>query len=57
VEMMIMAEEKTKKRFPDRNNRENNNLDRRIFPNMGHSDRKCGLDNTIAMADKTKKFS
>jgi hypothetical protein len=38
VEKMIMAKEKMKERFPDRNNRENNrdNSDRRIFPNMGH---------------------
>jgi hypothetical protein len=57
VEKMIMAEEKTKERFPNRNNRENNrdNSDRRNFSNMGHSDRKRGPDNTIAMADKTKK--
>jgi hypothetical protein len=56
---MNMAEEKTKERFPDRNNRGNNrdNLDRRNFPNMSHPDRKRGPDNTIAMADKTKKFS
>jgi hypothetical protein len=56
---MIMAKEKTKERFLDRNNRENNrdNSDRRNFPNVGHSDRKHGPDNTIAMADKTKKFS
>jgi hypothetical protein len=59
VEKMIMAEEKTKERFSDRNYRENNtdNSDRRNFPNVGHSDRKRGLDNTIAMADKMKKFS
>jgi hypothetical protein len=59
VEKMIMAEEKMKERFPDRNNRENNrdNSDRRKFPNMGHSDRKRGPDNTIFMADKMKKFS
>jgi hypothetical protein len=52
VKKMIMAEEKTKERFPDRNNKENNrdNLDRRNFPNMGYSDRKHGPDNTIAMA-------
>jgi hypothetical protein len=55
---MIMAEEKMKERFSDRNNQENNrdNLDRRIFPNVGHSNRKHGPDNTIAIADKTKKF-
>jgi hypothetical protein len=36
-----MVEEKTKERFPDRNNRENNrdNSDRKFFPNVGHSDR------------------
>jgi hypothetical protein len=56
---MIMAEEKMKERFLDRNNRENNrdNSDRRNFPNMSYLDRKHGPDNTIAMADKTKKFS
>jgi hypothetical protein len=56
---MIMAEEKTRERFLDRNNRENNrdNLDRRNFSNIRHPDRKCGLDNTVAMADKMKKFS
>jgi hypothetical protein len=56
---MIMAEEKMKERFLDRNNQENNrdNSDKRNFPNIGHPDRKHGLDNTIAMADKTKKFS
>jgi hypothetical protein len=58
---MIMAEEKTRERFLDRNNRENNrdNSDRRNFSNIGHLDRKCGPGNTIAMADKTiffKKF-
>jgi hypothetical protein len=58
VEKMIMAKEKTKERFLDRNNQENNkdNLDRRKFSNMGHSDRKRGPDNTIAMANKTKKI-
>jgi hypothetical protein len=58
VEKTIMAEEKTRERFLDRNNRENNrdNSDRRNFSNIGHPDRKRGLDNTIAMADKTKKF-
>jgi hypothetical protein len=42
VEKMIMAEEKTRKRFSDRNNQENNkdNSDWRYFPNMGHPDRK-----------------
>jgi hypothetical protein len=38
VEKMIMAEEKTKERFTDRNNRENNrdNSNRRNFLNVGH---------------------
>jgi hypothetical protein len=55
---MIMAEEKMRKRFTDRNNRENNkdNSDRRNFPNMGHPDRKRGLDNTVALDDKTKNY-
>jgi hypothetical protein len=56
---MIMAEEKTRERFSDRNNRENNrdNSNQRNFPNMGHPDRKRRPDNTITMADKTKKIS
>jgi hypothetical protein len=56
---MIMAEEKIRERFPDRNNRENNrdNSDKRNFLNNGHQDRERGPDNTVAMADKTKKFS
>jgi hypothetical protein len=56
---MIMAEEKMRERFSDRNNRENNrnNSDRRNFPNMGHLEWKRGPDNTVAMADKMKKFS
>jgi E3 ubiquitin-protein ligase DOA10 len=55
---MLMAEEKTRERFSDRNNRENNrdNSDRRNFSNIGHLDRKRGPDNTVAMADKTKKI-
>jgi hypothetical protein len=57
VEKMIMVEEKTRKRFPDRNNRENNrgNSDRRNFSNIEHPERKRGPDNTVAMASKTKK--
>jgi hypothetical protein len=53
-----MVEEKTREIFSDRNNRENNrdNSDRRNFSNIGHPDRKRGPDNTVAMADKTKKF-
>jgi hypothetical protein len=55
---MIMVENKMRERFPDRNNRENNrdNSDRRNFSNNGHQDRKHGPDNTVAMADKMKKF-
>jgi hypothetical protein len=51
---MIMAKEKTRERFPDKNNQENNrdNSDRRNLLNMGHLDRKRKPDNTIAMADK-----
>jgi hypothetical protein len=58
VEKMIMAEEKTRERFPDRNNRENNrhNSDRRNFRNTGHPNRKREPDSTIAMANKIKKF-
>jgi hypothetical protein len=56
---MIMAEEKTRERFPDRNNRENNrdSSDRRNFSNNEHQDRKRGPENTVTIADKTKKFS
>jgi hypothetical protein len=59
VEKMIMAEEKTRERFLDKNNRENNrdSLDRRIFSNIGYPDRKRGPDNIAAMADKTNFFS
>jgi soluble cytochrome b562 len=55
---MIMAEENTRERFLNRNNRENNrdSSDRKIFSNIGHPDMKHGRDNTITMADKTKKF-
>jgi hypothetical protein len=53
-----MAEEKMRERVPDRNNQENNrdNSDRRNFSNIGHLDRKRGPDNTVTMADKTKKI-
>jgi hypothetical protein len=56
---MILAQEKMRERFLDRNNRENNrdNSDRRNFSNIGYPDRKHGTDNTIAMADKMKKIS
>jgi hypothetical protein len=52
---MIMAKEKTRERFLDKNNRDNS--DQRNFPNMGHPDRKRGPDNTVAMANKTNFFS
>jgi hypothetical protein len=54
-----MVEEKTRERFPDRNNRENNrdSSDKWNFSNNRHQDRKRGPDNTIAMANKMKKFS
>jgi hypothetical protein len=52
---MITTKEKTRERFPDRNNRDN--LDRQNHQNNGHQDRKRGLDNTVAVADKSKKFS
>jgi hypothetical protein len=47
-----------RERFLDRNNRENNrgNSDRRNFSNIRHPNRKRGPDNTVAMADKTKKI-
>jgi hypothetical protein len=59
VEKVIMAEENTRERSPDRNNRENNSdsSDRRNFSNNKHQDRKRGPNNTVAMADKMKKFS
>jgi hypothetical protein len=55
VEKMITAKEKTPERFPDRNKRDN--PDRQNHRNNGHQDRKRGPDNTVAMADKSKKFS
>jgi hypothetical protein len=55
VERMITIEEKTRERFPDRNNRDNS--DTQHHQNNGHQDRKCGPDNTLAIADKAKKFS
>jgi hypothetical protein len=59
IEKMIMAKEKMRERFLDKNNRENNrdNSDRKNFLNMGHPDKKRRPDNTVAMANKTKKFS
>jgi hypothetical protein len=55
VERMITAEEKTRERFLDQNNRDNPNRQNHL--NNGHQDRKCGIDNTMAVADKAKKFS
>jgi hypothetical protein len=54
VEKMIIVEEKTRERFLDRNNRDN--PDRQNHQNNGHQDRKHGPDNTVAVADKSKKF-
>jgi hypothetical protein len=55
IQKMITAKEKTRERFPDRNNREN--LDRQNHRSNGHQDRKRRPDNTVAVADKSKKFS
>jgi hypothetical protein len=52
---MITAEEKTRERFSDKNNRDN--LDRQNHRNNGHQDKKRGPDNTVVVADKSKKFS
>jgi hypothetical protein len=54
VEKMITADEKTRERFPDRNNRDNPNMQN--HRNNGHQDRKRGPDNTVAMANKSKKI-
>jgi hypothetical protein len=54
VERMITAEEKTRERFLERNNRDN--PDRQNHRNNGHQDRKHRPDNTVAVADKAKKF-
>ena len=54
VEKMITAEEKTRERFLDRNNRDN--LDKQNHRNNRHQERTHGPDNTMAMADKSKKF-
>ena len=52
---MITVEEKTRERFPDRNNRDN--PDRQNHRNIRHQERKHGPDNTVAVADKSRKFS
>jgi hypothetical protein len=54
IEKMIIVEEKTRERFSDRNNRENPDIQN--HRNNGHQDRKRRPDNTIAVADKSKKF-
>ena len=55
VERMITAEEKTRERFPDRNNQ--NTPDKQNHRNIRHQERKHGQDNTVAVADKPRKFS
>jgi hypothetical protein len=55
VEKMIAAEEKTQKRFLDQNNQ--NNSDRRNHQSNKQQGKKCRPDNTVAVADKAKKFS
>jgi hypothetical protein len=55
VEKMIIVEEKTRERFPNRNNRDNS--DRQNYRNNGHQGRKREPDNTVAVVDKSKKFS
>ena len=52
---MITAEEKTRERFPDRNNQDN--LDKQNHRNNRHQERKHGLDNTVAIDNKARKFS
>ena len=52
---MIIVEEKTRERFSDRNNRDN--PDRQNPRNNRHQERKRGLDNTIAVIDKSRNFS
>ena len=44
---MITAEEKTRERFSDKQNHRN----------IRHQERKRGQDNTIVVADKSRKFS
>ena len=55
VEKMITAEEKTRERFLDRNNQDN--PDKQNHRNNRHQERKRGPDNTIAVTDKSRKFS
>ena len=51
---MIIAEEKIRERFSDRNNRDNQ--DRQNRQSNRHEERKRGPDNTIATTDKSKKI-
>jgi hypothetical protein len=46
---MITAKKKTRERFPDQNNRDNQII--------GIKTKKHGIDNTGAVVDKAKKFS
>jgi hypothetical protein len=55
MERMITTEKKTRERFLDQNNRDN--PDRQNHQNNGHQDRRHGPDNTMAVANKAKKFS
>jgi hypothetical protein len=55
VEKMIAAEEKTRERFPNRNNWDNS--DKRNHQSNEQRGRKRRPDNTVAVADKAKKFS
>ena len=52
---MITTEEKTRERFPERSNRDN--PDRQNHRNSRNQERKRGSDNTVAVADKSRKFS
>ena len=52
---MITAEQKTQERFPDRNNQDN--PDKKNHRNIRHQERKRGPDNTVVVADKSRKFS
>ena len=52
---MITAEEKTRERFPKRSNRDN--PDKQNHRNNRHQERKHGPDNTVAVTDKSRKFS
>ena len=52
---MITAKEKTRERFPKRSNRDN--PDKQNHRNNRHQERKHGPDNTVAVTDKSRKFS